>query len=275
MSATIAFNVNVESAATFKPVVSLTELWMKTVENTTRDYTVNAIKVLSEKYNFPLDEAIQFLGLENTAVNRKPMTKRVKKEEESDKEESDKEEKSVKKEKKAPKEKAPKEKEVKAKLSEEEKAEKKAKLEAERAEAKKAREEKEALEKAERAEKRKAELEAIRLERQSKKEAEKAEREAKIAQEKAEREAKKAQEKLKKAEEKAAKKSNSNTPTTSPTATEEPKKKMAVSEITIDGKKYYMNKATKTIYDPTTKEAIGTYDETNKAIIEFEEEEEN
>ena len=99
-----------------------------------------------------------------------------------------------------------------------------------------------------------------------------AEKEEKIAQEKAEREAKKAQEKLKKAEEKAAKKSNSNTPTTSPTATEEPKKKMAVSEITIDGKKYYMNKATKTIYDPNTKEAIGTYDETNKTIIEFEEE---
>lgn len=272
MSATIAFNVNVESAATFKPVVSLTELWMKTVENTTRDFTVNAIKVLSEKYNFPLDEAIQFLGLENTSVNRKPMTKRVKEsdKEESDNGESDKEEekKTVKKEKKAPKEK-----EVKPKLSEEEKAEKKAKLEAERAEAKKAREEKEALEKAERAEKRKAELEAKRLEREAKKEAEKAEREAKIVQEKAEREAKKAQEKLKKAEEKAAKKSNSNTPTTSPI--EEPKKKMAVSEITIDGKKYYMNKATKTIYNPTTKEAIGTYDETNKTILEFEEEEEN
>lgn len=268
MSATIAFNI--ESDATFKPVVSLTELWMKTVENTTRDFTVNAIKALSEKYNFPLDEAVQFLGLENTTVNRKPMMKRVKKEEESDKEESDKEEKAIKKEKKAPKEK-----EVKAKLSEEEKAEKIAKLEAERAQAKKAREEKEALEKAERAEKRKAELEAKRLEREAKKEAEKAEKEAKIAQEKAEREAKKAQEKLKKAEEKAAKKSNTNTPTTSPTASEEPKKKMAVSEITIDAKKYYINKATKTIYDPATKEAIGTYDETNKAIVEFEEEEEN
>lgn len=270
MSATIAIEIE-----EFKPIVSLTELWMKTVENTTRDFTINAIKALSEKYNFPLDEAIKFLGLENTTVNRKPMIKRVKKEEESVKEESDKEEKAIKKEKKAPKEKAPKEKEVKAKLSEEEKAEKKAKLEAERAEAKKAREEKEALEKAERAEKRKAELEAKRLEREAKKEAEKAEKEAKIAQEKAEREAKKAQEKLKKAEEKAAKKSNSNTPTTSPTATEEPKKKMSVSEITIDAKKYYINKATKTIYDPATKEAIGTYDETNKTIVEFEEEEEN
>ena len=269
MSATIAFEIE-----EFKPIVSLTELWMKTVENTTRDFTVNAIKALSEKYNFPLDEAVQFLGLENTSVNRKPMTKRVKKEEEVI------EEKSVEKEKKAPKEKAskekaPKEKAIKSKLSEEEKAEKKAKLEAERAEAKKAREEKEALEKAERAEKRKAELETKRLEREAKKEAEKAEKEAKIAQEKAEREAKKAQEKLKKAEEKAAKKSNSNTPTTSPTATEEPKKKMSVSEITIDAKKYYINKATKTIYDPATKEAIGTYDETNKTIVEFEEEEEN
>jgi len=265
MSATIAFEIE-ESTTTFKPVVSLTELWMKTVENTTRDYTVNAIKVLSEKYNFPLDEAIQFLGLENTAVNRKPMTKRAKKEEPIKEEEqpadSIKENEEKTEEKKSSK---------KEKLSEEEKAEKKAKLEAERAEAKKAREEKEALEKAERAEKRKAELEAKRLEREAKKEAEKAEKDAKLAKEKAEKEAKKAQEKLKKAEEKAAKKSNANTPATSPTATEEPKK-MAVKEITIDGKKYYINKATKTIYDPKTKEAIGTYDETNKTIIEFEEE---
>ena len=263
MSATIAFEIE-ESTTTFKPVVSLTELWMKTVENTTRDYTVNAIKVLSEKYNFPLDEAIKFLGLENTAVNRKPMTKRAKKEEPIKEEEQPAD--PIKKNEEKTEEKKP---SKKAKLSEEEKAEKKAKLEAERAEAKKAREEKEALEKAERAEKRKAELEAKRLEREAKKEAEKAEKDAKLAQEKAEKEEKKAQEKLKKAEEKAAKKSNANTPATSPT--EEPKK-MAVKEITIDGKKYYINKETKTIYDPKTKEAIGTYDETNKTIIEFEEE---
>jgi hypothetical protein len=63
---------------TFKPIVSLTEIWMKTVENTTRDFTVKAIQVLSEKYNFPVDEAVKFLGLENTAVQRKPMTKRTK-----------------------------------------------------------------------------------------------------------------------------------------------------------------------------------------------------
>ena len=53
MSAQIAFEI--EEQTNFKPIVSLTELWMKTVENTTRDFTVNAIKALSEKYNFPVD----------------------------------------------------------------------------------------------------------------------------------------------------------------------------------------------------------------------------
>jgi hypothetical protein len=261
MSAAVAFEI--EEQIVFKPIVTLTELWMKTVENTTRDFTVNAIKALSEKYNFPADEAIQFLGLENTSVNRKPMTKRTTKVEENIEEKVVKEEKveeeKVKKEKKSP-----------VKLTDEEKAEKKAKLEAERAEAKKLREEKEALEKAERAEKRKAELEAKKIEREEKQAKEKAEKEAKKAEEKAQKEAeKKAQkeaEKLKKAE------SKKSTPATSPT--EEPKKKMSVSEITIDGKKYYINKETKIVYDPSTKEELGTYDETNKTIIKSEEEEE-
>ena len=66
--------------------------------------------------------------------------------------------------------------------------------------------------------------------------------------------------------------SKKSTPATSPT--EEPKKKMSVSEITIDGKKYYINKETKIVYDPNTKEELGTYDETNKTIIKSEEEEE-
>jgi hypothetical protein len=49
---------------------------------------------------------------------------------------------------------------------------------------------------------------------------------------------------------------------------------MSVSEITIDGNKYYLNKETKIVYDPNTKEELGTYDETNKTIIKSEEEEE-
>lgn len=261
MSAAVAFEI--EEQIVFKPIVTLTELWMKTVENTTRDFTVNAIKALSEKYNFPVDEAIQFLGLENTSVNRKPMVKRATKVEETTKVEEEKVEEKVKEEKvkKSP-----------IKLTDEEKAEKKAKLEAERAEAKKLREEKEALEKAERAEKRKAELEAKKIEREEKQAKEKAEKEAKKAEEKAQKEAeKKAQkeaEKLKKAEEKAN--SKKSTPATSPTD----KKKMSVSEITIDGKKYYLNKETKIVYDPNTKEKVGTYDETNKTIIKTEEQEE-
>lgn len=266
MSAAVAFEI--EEQIVFKPIVTLTELWMKTVENTTRDFTVNAIKTLSEKYNFPLDEAIQFLGLENTTVNRKPMVKRTKVEEKVEKKVEKKVEEKV--EEKVREEKVKKEKKSPIKLTDEEKAEKKAKLEAERAEAKKLREEKETLEKAERAEKRKAELEAKKA-LQAK---EKAEKEAKKAEEKAQKEAeKKAQkeaEKLKKAEEKAN--SKKSTPATSPT--EAPKKKMSVSEITINGKKYYLNKESKIVYDPNTKEELGTYDETNKTIINIEEDEE-
>jgi hypothetical protein len=171
-------------------------------------------------------------------------------------------------------------KEKKSKLTEEEKAEKKAKLEAERAEAKRLREEKEAAEKAERAEKRKAELEAKKAEREAKKEAEKAEKEAKKAEEKA----KKAEEKaLKEAQEKAlkkaAKKSGSPvSPVVSETKVEEvkqevPKKKMGVVKIEIDGNTYYLNRETKIVYDPKTKEEVGTYDDANKKLIPLPEEE--
>jgi hypothetical protein len=171
-------------------------------------------------------------------------------------------------------------KEKKSKLTEEEKAEKKAKLEAERAEAKRLREEKEAAEKAERAEKRKAELEAKKAEREAKKEAEKAEKEAKKAEEKA----KKAEEKaLKEAQEKAlkkaAKKSGSPvSPVVSETKVEEvkqeiPKKKMGVVKIEIDGNTYYLNRETKIVYDPKSKEEVGTYDDANKKLIPLPEEE--
>lgn len=242
-----ADTITFEIEETFKPVVSLTELWMKTVENTTRDFTVNAIKVLSEKYGFPLEEAVQCLGLEHTSVIRKPMTKRTKEEKEPVKEEPVKQ--VVKKEKKSP-----------VKLSDEEKAEKKAKLEAERAEAKKAREEKEALEKAERAEKRKADLEAKRLEREAKKEAEKAEKEAKKEAEKLKKAQEKEEaEKLKKEQEK-----KSASPTTKKNA-------MSVIKIEIEGTTYYLNKSTKVVYDIETKKEVGIYDETNKKLIDAEE----
>ena len=174
-----------------------------------------------------------------------------------------------------------------AKLSEEEKAEKKAKLEAERAEAKRLRDEKEAAEKAERAEKRAAELEAKKAEREAKKEAEKAEKEAKKAEEKAkkaqEKAEKEAQEKAEK-EAKKAQKSNKSSPV-SPVATETkveekkteeavvPKKKMGVVKIEIEGTTYYLNKETKIVYDPKTKEEVGTYDEANKKLIPLPEEE--
>jgi len=174
-------------------------------------------------------------------------------------------------------------KEKKAKLTEEEKAEKKAKLEAERAEAKRLREEKEAAEKAERAEKRKAELEAKKAEREAKKEAEKAEKEAKKAEEKAkkaeEKALKEAQEKAEKEAKKAAKKSGSPvSPVVSETKVEEvkqevPKKKMGVVKIEIDGNTYYLNRETKIVYDPKTKEEVGTYDDANKKLIPLPEEE--
>lgn len=170
----------------------------------------------------------------------------------------------------------------KSKLTEEEKAEKKAKLEAERAEAKRLREEKEAAEKAERAEKRKAELEAKKAEREAKKEAEKAEKEAKKAEEKAkkaeEKAKKEAQEKAEKEAKKAAKKSGSPvSPVVSETKVEEvkevPKKKVGVVKVEIDGNTYYLNRETKILYDPKSKEEVGTYDEANKKLIPLPNEE--
>ena len=69
------------SSSSFANTISLTELWIKTAESATRNYTINAVKALAEKYNFPADEAVQFLGLEATNVVKKPMAKRTKKEE--------------------------------------------------------------------------------------------------------------------------------------------------------------------------------------------------
>ena len=170
-----------------------------------------------------------------------------------------------------------------AKLSAEDKAAKKAALEAERA-AKKA-----ALE-ADRA----AKKEALEAERAAKKEALEAERAAKKAEaeakklaEKAEREAKRAAEKAKAAEEREAKKSKvaeekkvskksvEAAPESAPApVAEETTKKVTVSIVTIDGVQYYRNKSTNTIMDKNTKKEIGTYDEKNKKLIPFPDDDE-
>jgi chemotaxis protein histidine kinase CheA len=170
----------------------------------------------------------------------------------------------------------------KAKLSDEEKAAKKAALEEERALKKAEREAKLAAEREEREAKRKAEAEI-----------KKQEREAKIAQEKAEREAKRAAEKLerdqKKAAEKAEKESQKASKTKKPAAKAEPvavtapvvekpaaapaPAKVSVTRIQIAGKAY-LKSSTNILYDPATKEEIGLWDPESKTIKELPEEDE-
>ena len=186
----------------------------------------------------------------------------------------------------------------KAKLSDEEKAAKKAALEAERAEKKAAleaeRAEKKAALEAERAEK-KAALEAQKSSKKAALEAEKAEKkaalEAKKATEKAEREAKRAAEKAEREAKRAAEKSSKKKPEANPEVKSEANpeaksevkpvvaaapaqevaapQKMKVSVLTIGGVQYYLNKSTNVVMNKTTKEEIGTYDEKNKKIIPF------
>jgi len=169
------------------------------------------------------------------------------------------------------------------KLTEEEKAEKKATLEAERAEKKAERDAKEAIEKAERAEKRKAELATKKAEREAKKEAEKMEKEAKKAEEKAKKEAEKAEkEAMSKAEKESKKMQKKATPVISPVVPkaqaqeivkevapveEAPKKKVGVKKIEIEGVMYFLNQETLVLYDPKTKEEVGTYDKEAKKLI--------
>ena len=176
----------------------------------------------------------------------------------------------------------------KAKLSDEEKAAKKAALEAERALKKAEREIKLAEEKAEKEAKRKAELEQKKLEREAKIAEEKAEREAKRAAEKAEREAKKAQEKAEKEATKASKskKSESNAPVAvavaapvavaavaAPVAPVAQKASVQVQRMQINGKAY-LKSSNNIVYDPVTKEEVGLWDPVSKTIKELPEEEE-
>ena len=165
-----------------------------------------------------------------------------------------------------------------AKLSEEEKAAKKAALEAERAAKKAEREAKAAEEKAEREAKRKAEVEQKKAEREAKAAEEKAEREAKREAEKAEREAKrqaeKAEREAKRQAEKATKKPTAKASKAAKTEeadkAEEPAKaeesaKVTVSKTTINGK-IYLKSSVNILYDPATKEEVGLWDPESKTI---------
>jgi hypothetical protein len=172
-------------------------------------------------------------------------------------------------------------KQTKAKLSDEEKAAKKAALEEERAIKKAEREAKLALEKAEREEKRKAEAELKKAEREAKLAAEKAEREAKRLAEKAERDSKKAAEKAEKEANKGSKGKKSAAkeetkaapePVVKPAAAPAPAPaKVSVSRIQIAGKAY-LKSSTNILYDPNTKEEVGLWDPESKTIKELPEE---
>jgi flagellar biosynthesis GTPase FlhF len=168
----------------------------------------------------------------------------------------------------------------KAKLSDEEKAVKKAALESERAEKKAEREAKLALDKAEREEKRKAELEQKKLEREAKLAVEKAEREAKRAQEKAEREAKKALEKASKGKKTAEVKpvekplepvEKAVDEPLEPKAVEPAPTKVTVSRVQIAGKAY-LKSSNNILYDPITREEVAIWDPETKTIKDLPEE---
>ena len=182
----------------------------------------------------------------------------------------------------------------KAKLTDEEKAAKKAALEEERAQKKAEREAKLAAEKAEKEALRKAEAEQKKAEREAKIAAEKAEREAKRAQEKAERDAKKAAEKAAKEAEKASKGKKSETkveatkaapvttpapkpapaPVAAPAPTTAPAPaKVSVTRIQISGKAY-LKSSTNILYDPSTKEEVGLWDPETKTIKPLPDDEE-
>jgi hypothetical protein len=168
------------------------------------------------------------------------------------------------------------EKKKSAKLSEEEKAAKKAELEAQREQKKQERSAQQAAEK---------EAKALKLAEEKAKIAE--EKAAKIAEEKAAKALKIAEEKAKIAEEKAAKSAKSAkkpaekkakvqaeaAPVVAVAVPEPAPTKVSVSKITIDGKEY-LKSAANILYDPATKEEMGLYDPLTKTIKELPEEDE-
>jgi len=160
-------------------------------------------------------------------------------------------------------------KQTKAKLSDEEKAAKKAALEEERALKKAEREAKLALEREERESKRKAEAEMKKAEREANLLLERQEREAKRAAEKLEREQKKAAEKVAKEADNSSKKSVAKPdPVVAPASA-----KVSVTRIQI-ADKAYLKSSSNILYDPNTKEEIGLWDPETKTIKELPEEDE-
>lgn len=168
------------------------------------------------------------------------------------------------------------EKKKSAKLSEEDKAAKKAELEAQREQKKQERAALQALDK---------EAKALKLAEEKAKIAE--EKAAKLAEEKAAKALKIAEEKAKIAEEKAAKSAKPAKKTTEKkgkvtaeaapvvaVAVPEPTPtKVTVSKITISGKEY-LKSAANILYDPATKEEMGLYDPLTKTIKELPEDDE-
>ena len=186
----------------------------------------------------------------------------------------------------------------KSKLSDEEKAAKKAALEEERAAKKLERETAIALEKeakkVERETKAALEKEAKKVERETKAALEKEAREVKVAEEKAAREAKVAEEKAareaKRVLEKESKKASSPKATpkatskatskatpvvvvapASPVAAASPK--VQVKPFEIDGTQYLKSILTNILYNPKTKEEVGIWDPKTKTINELPEDE--
>jgi hypothetical protein len=159
----------------------------------------------------------------------------------------------------------------KVQLSEEEKAEKKAQLEAkkaaEKAEKEAEREAKKAAEKAEKEAKKAVEKAVEKAEREAKKAAEKAEKEAKKAAEKAEKEAKKAAEKAEKPPKKAVEKKAAEQ-----VAEQVAKKETAkASQFIIEGKMFYKT-PDNVLYDSNTKQPVGFWNAETKEIEELPDE---
>ena len=166
----------------------------------------------------------------------------------------------------------------KAKLSDEEKALKKAALEEERAAKKLEREAAIALEKEAKKVERETKAAEEKAAREAKVALEKAAREAKVADEKAAREAKRVLEKELKESKKAS--SPKSTPKATPKATpvvvvaavSPAPEKIKVKPFEIDGKQY-LKTENNVLYNPKTKEEIGTWDPKTKTIKELPEDE--
>lgn len=216
---------------------SITESLTKSIETLARNHTLKAVTALAEKYGFPVEEAIEFLGLPPKKNSKKEVEKEV-----------------VQPSKK------------RVKMTEEEKATKKAQADAERAE-------------------KKAQLDALKAEKKAQAEALKAEKKAQAVAELAESNAKKQEEQANRVARIAEKEQEKLLKEQTKKELEEAKKEHAkllkeqaknqpvalhVVKIKIDGESYFINKATKTLYNMEKKE-VGTYDETNKKIIHVEE----